>query len=229
MTVSAENFGKPVTFDETNWNDASVKQVREQGKKALGGTKYGASKTLAEKAVWDFVSANPSLLWDIVTINPPFVFGPTTNHVPSPENLGTSATDWYKTLMTQHAGGKSLEFLATKCYSWIDVRDVAEAHVRPLAKEEAGGNRIIISTEPFCWQEFLDIALNTLTPSPYTKHPLARGNPGAGSSAEPLSIYRLDRAKQLLGMSNEEGSDWKYKTKEETTRDTLAEFAAKDW
>ncbi|KAF9257414.1 NAD(P)-binding protein [Marasmius fiardii PR-910] len=219
---------KPVSFDESDWNEAAIRMVQEQGRQALGFTKYRASKTLAEKAAWDFVSANPSLSWDIVTIQPPLVFGPTTNYVPSPENLGTSATDWYKTLMTQDAGDKSPETLETKRFCWVDVRDVAEAHVRALGKEEAGGKRIIVSAEPFSWQEWLDVA-NSLSPSPYTKHPLARGNPGTRSSTEPLCVYKAERAKRLLGISNDQGAEWRYKTKEETTRDTLADFAAKGW
>ena len=35
-----------------------------------------ASKTLAEKAAWEFVDANKSKIsWDFVAINPPWIFG----------------------------------------------------------------------------------------------------------------------------------------------------------
>ncbi|KAL0566202.1 hypothetical protein V5O48_015813 [Marasmius crinis-equi] len=220
---------KPVVFGDEDWNELSVKQTEEQGRKAMGVTKYRASKTLAEKALWNFVSKNPGLSWDVVAINPPFVFGPATNYVPTPDKLGTSATDWYKTLLTQEpdAAGKTPQVLAGRNFCWIDVRDVAEAHARALLKEEAGGKRIIVSVGPFTWQEWLDVA-NALEPAPYTKHSLARGNPGT-SDTQPNILYKAERAKKLLGISNEADAEWKYKTIEETTRDTLADFADRGW
>ena len=38
--------------------------------------------------------------------------------------------------------------------SWIDVRDVALAHVLALQKEEAGGERIIVSSGKWVWQDW---------------------------------------------------------------------------
>ncbi|KAF9263224.1 NAD(P)-binding protein [Marasmius fiardii PR-910] len=220
----------PIRFDDDpGWNEKVVRAVEELGREASGSEKYRASKTLAEKAVWDFVSQSPSLQWDVVTLIPPYVFGPTTNHVSSPENLSFTAGLWYKTLVSQDAGGKSAEELEAIRFSWADVRDVAESHVRALEKEEAGGKRIIVSNDLWSWQEWLDIA-NSLSPPPYTKHPLARGNPDTKSSVEPASLLqKIERTKRLLVMSNDEDADWKYKTKEETTRDTLADFAARGW
>jgi hypothetical protein len=37
---------------------------------------------------------------------------------------------------------------------WVDVRDLALAHVRALQKEEAGGERIIITAGAFAWQDW---------------------------------------------------------------------------
>ncbi|KAL0574028.1 hypothetical protein V5O48_001175 [Marasmius crinis-equi] len=221
---------KPEVFDEKNWNDYAVQLTEEQGRKALGVNKYRASKTLAEKAVWDFVAENPSLSFDVVVINPPFVFGPPTNHVLTPDNLGTSAADFYKTVLTREpdAAGKTLEVLTAKQSNWIDVRDIAEAHARALLKEQAGGSRIIVSAGSHSWQEWLDVS-NALAPPPYTKHPLARGTPGAGKDDPPTISYKAERAKSLLGMSNEEDAEWKYKTKQETARDMLADFAQRGW
>ena len=38
--------------------------------------------------------------------------------------------------------------------SWVDVREVAEAHALALIKPAAGGERIAISAAPFKWQDF---------------------------------------------------------------------------
>lgn len=46
------------------------------------------------------------------------------------------------------------EALTTTGSSWIDVRDLAEAHTRALEKAEAGGERIIVCVEPFVWQDW---------------------------------------------------------------------------
>ncbi|KAJ8089397.1 hypothetical protein PM082_014645 [Marasmius tenuissimus] len=221
---------KPTIFDEENWNDESVRETEEQGREASGLTKYRASKTLAEKAVWSFVAENPGLPWDVVTINPPLVFGPSTNYIPSPDKLGTSTSDWYKTILTYKpdAAGKSAQALTFRMTCWVDVRDVAEAHVRALLKQEAGGNRIIVSAGHFNWQDWLDVA-NSLSSPPYTKHPLSRGMPGAGKDSQPQAVYKAERAKLLLGISNDEDAEFRYKTKEETARDTLAEFTARGW
>ena len=37
--------------------------------------------------------------------------------------------------------------------SWIDVRDVALAHILAAQKQEAGGERIIISAGDFVWSD----------------------------------------------------------------------------
>ena len=38
--------------------------------------------------------------------------------------------------------------------SWVDVRDLAEAHVLALERESAGGQRIIASAGQWIWQEW---------------------------------------------------------------------------
>ena len=37
---------------------------------------------------------------------------------------------------------------------WVDVRDIAEAHVRALQRPKAGGSRYIIAAGPSKWQDF---------------------------------------------------------------------------
>ena len=65
----------PRVFNETNWNDAAVKAVKTEGS-TDPNTIYQASKTLAEKAAWEFVAAHKSeISWDLVAINPPWIFG----------------------------------------------------------------------------------------------------------------------------------------------------------
>ena len=66
----------PRTFSENNWNEAAVEAVKTKGSAAGPVTFYLASKTLAEKAAWEFVAAHKSeISWDLVVINPPLIFG----------------------------------------------------------------------------------------------------------------------------------------------------------
>jgi hypothetical protein len=66
----------PVTYDETSWNEPSVAEVREKGAAASPFAAYRASKTLAERAAWEFVKKNKGAIgWDLVVLNPPFVWG----------------------------------------------------------------------------------------------------------------------------------------------------------
>jgi dihydroflavonol-4-reductase len=101
---------------------------------------YRLSKILAERAAWDFVSAHatPSLL---TTILPSAVFGP----VLTIENLG-SVRIIQGLLKGSPAGIPRLGF-------WVvDVRDVADLHVRAMAAPEAAGQRFLAAGE-FLWME----------------------------------------------------------------------------
>ncbi|KAK0448421.1 uncharacterized protein EV420DRAFT_1566683 [Desarmillaria tabescens] len=194
---------EPKTFSEVDWNEQSIKEVEEQGKNAPGIVKYRASKTLAEKAAWEFYKKHKSeIKWDLSIVNPPFPF---IHDASSVDSLNESARVWYTFVATENSGGKSPEFLATQGSCWIDVRDLAEGHVRALETPAAGDERIIISAGPFVWQDWID-TVNELSPSPIPSHTLPKGVPGAGKKAK----YAL-------------------RTKEETAKDTLADFERRGW
>ena len=66
----------PHVFSEEDWNDASVAEVEEKGRAATAIAKYRASKTLAERAAWEFHAQHKQeVAWDLATLNPPLVFG----------------------------------------------------------------------------------------------------------------------------------------------------------
>lgn len=51
-------------------------------------------------------------------------------------------------------GGKSLDTVSTIGGGYVDVRDIALAHALALMKEEAGGERLLISKGEFVFQDF---------------------------------------------------------------------------
>jgi nucleoside-diphosphate-sugar epimerase len=66
----------PRVFTESSWNEASVEAVKTKGSAAGPFVIYCASKTLAEKAAWEFVSAhNSEIAWDLAVVNPTLILG----------------------------------------------------------------------------------------------------------------------------------------------------------
>jgi len=66
--------GCNLTVDDTQWADESISVVKEQGANASAVSKYSASKTLAEKAAWEFYDEHKSeIQWDLVAQHPPLL------------------------------------------------------------------------------------------------------------------------------------------------------------
>ena len=103
LSSTAAVVGAPpagATLDETSWNDVSPKAVEEKGRDAAQGDKYRASKTLAERAAWEWWGERKGQLgWDLVALNPPWVYGPFLHDVPRPEELNESAGMWYNAVV----------------------------------------------------------------------------------------------------------------------------------
>ncbi|KAI0777496.1 NAD(P)-binding protein [Trametes elegans] len=203
----------PRVFSEADWNEASVREVKERGRAADAAAKYRASKTLAERAAWEFYEKNKAGLgWDLVVLNPPFVFGPAIHAVDKPENLNESANDWYFSVLK---GKRDNEALVNIGSSYVDVRDLALAHVVALTKPEAAGERIIVSAGPWKWQDFVSAA-----------HRVDSSLPAGNTSYDPskathLIQYAPEKQRKLLGI--------KFRTLEETTKDTIEDFKARGW
>ncbi|KAG8702659.1 methylglyoxal reductase (NADPH-dependent) gre2 [Ceratobasidium sp. 395] len=195
-------------FTEENWNTFSTKQVEEKGKAAAGGDKYRASKTLAEKAAWAEVESKKPK-WDLATINPPMVFGPILQQVDDPANLNTSVAMLYKIIHVKE-GETPKETLLQPNMNFVDVRDVALAHLRALEVPEAGGQRFIVAGGTLCWQDALDVL-----PPP---HP--RGTPGAGKSLT-HNIFDASKARKVLGIN--------FKGLEESVKDTELGLRKRGW
>ena len=119
--------------DETVWADPADRQFDA----------YRRSKILAERAAWDFMAGHADRT-GFTTILPGAVFGP----VLTKANLG-SVQIFQGLLEGRPAAIPRLGF-------WIvDVRDLAELHVRAMTAPEAAANRFIAAGD-FRWME--DIA-----------------------------------------------------------------------
>ncbi len=220
-TYSAE----PITLSETDWNDDCEAHVSALGRDADQQDKYSASKSLAEKVLWEFSEHNKAdMKWDITALNPPYIFGPVTAEPVSaaaPNHpQATSSKYWFNAVVNGDFSG--LSPLESPAHAWVDVRDVAEAHARALERPEAGGKRIVVSSGSFVWQDFLDAA-NGLSPAPWSSHtsvrPLAVGRPG--EEVHRRITFDTSRCAEVLGL--------KHRSMSETARDILADYEARGW
>lgn len=108
---------EPRVLDETVWNEASVRECREKGRDASPLDKYRASKTLAERAAWDWYEGHRcDLRWDMVVLNPPIVLGPWLHRIERVEDLNESLRHYHSNVLK---GQMSKELLATT--GWDDV------------------------------------------------------------------------------------------------------------
>ena len=117
---------------------------------------YIKSKTQAEKAAWDFInSQNTSdstkvVGPELVVIAPGGVFGPPLGRDISGESL---------TVLTKMLNGK-IPMVPETAFPMVDVRDVAELHLRAMLHSEAAGHRFIVAgTKPFSFADVAEILI----------------------------------------------------------------------
>lgn len=153
---------------------------------------YCGSKTLAEKAAWEFVKTEKPN-FTLTTVNPTYVFGPQPFEEQAKcAHLNTSSEIVNNVLLSTNE-----EECGHIVGGVVDVRDVAAAHLVAFEKDEAKGKRLFLVAGQFTTQTILDV-LHSDFPAQSTKVPI--GKPG--SDAEELSgrtIMDNSRTKKLLG------------------------------
>ena len=96
---------------------------------------YAKSKTLAEKAAWEFVeNLEESKKFDLTVINPVAVTGPMLT-----SDIGSSNDFLLKLISGSMPACPKIHM------GYIDVRDVAKAHIFSMTEEKTNGERIIVS------------------------------------------------------------------------------------
>ena len=125
---------KTGTFSPSDWTDVDAPDINT----------YTKSKTLAEKAAWDFINEqSDDAPMELTVIAPGGVFGPP---------LGRNITGQSMSMLVQMLGGK-MPMVPNTAFPMVDVRDVAKLHVQALALPKTAGKRIIAaSSEPHGFQ-----------------------------------------------------------------------------
>ena len=108
-------------YTEADWTDPDMP----------GLPAYPRSKTIAERAAWDFIERAGGET-ELVVVNPTFILGPTlTAQVRSSLQLTKAMLDGTMPVVRRQRFGVA------------DVRDVADLHIRAMATPEAAGQRFL--------------------------------------------------------------------------------------
>ena len=121
-------------FNETDWTDPNGDDVAP----------YTKSKTLAERAAWDFIAWDGGSL-ELSVINPVAVFGPL---------LGPDYSA--SILLVQRMMDGAMPGAPQLYFGAVDVRDVADLHIRAMTHPAAKGERFLAVAGDF--MSMLDIA-----------------------------------------------------------------------
>lgn len=155
---------------------------------------YRASKTLAERAAWDFIEKYQPA-FTIATICEPMVYGPLRTKVKSLTDLNTSNAMLWK-LVTSGKDGQ----IAEVRLPWeVDVRDVAFAHVAALENQTETSERYVIAAQSYTFQQIADLVHQSTKIPSKIKETTPRGTPGQ----PPPEHFQIDssKAQKELGVT----------------------------
>jgi dihydroflavonol-4-reductase len=136
-SFAAIGYGHPshaTPFDESSWTDTA----------ARGVSAYAKSKTLAERAAWDFLAREGGAL-ELAVVNPVLVLGPV---------LGRDYAS--SIVLVQRLLAGSVPGCPQVMMGVVDVRDVAVLHLSAMTHPDAKGERFIAVSGDF--MSVLDIA-----------------------------------------------------------------------
>ena len=129
--VMTSNFGA-VGFSNKNPNNATTEaDWTDPNEKGL--STYEKSKLLAERAAWDFIKKEGGNL-EFATINPVAILGP---------SLSAHVSGSF-VLLERLLSGNPIPNLPLNI---VDVRDVADLHIRAMTNPDANGQRFIASAD----------------------------------------------------------------------------------
>jgi dihydroflavonol-4-reductase len=115
-------------MDETRWSDENHSDT----------SPYIRSKVIAEKAAWDFMKTNGGSM-ELTTINPSAVLGPV---------LGSDFSA--SILIVQKLLNGDFPACPRIGFALVDVRDIADLHVRAMTHAKAAGERFLGAGD-FLW------------------------------------------------------------------------------
>jgi len=127
-TVAMAGDKKKNHLTQESWTNSKTDKV----------SAYMKSKTLAEKAAWDFYkNQDTSSKMELTVVNPGPIYGPTLTG-----NLSGASMSMIRDIIT----GK-VPMLPNANYVMSDVRDIAQIHVQAIENDQSNGHRFIVTSE----------------------------------------------------------------------------------
>ncbi|KAK6204479.1 protein induced by osmotic stress [Scheffersomyces amazonensis] len=169
---------------ESTWNSLTYEQSKDDPLSA-----YCGAKKFAEKAVFEFVEKE-NANFTVSSIIPVFVFG-TLNRYLRTKNMNESAKI-VSNILDLEPNQDVPQFQG----NFIDVRDVAQAHIRAFKSPEAQGKRFVLGSRYFNNQLLLDIVRKNF---PQISSKLPIGVPISTDSTYKWSVDDRN-ARNILGL-----------------------------
>lgn len=178
-----------LTLTEESWNPDSF----EDGKKDVFSAYY-VSKTFAERTAWDFWKENKDQVkFELTTICPSYIFGPQAFEENAKGTLNFSSEIVNKILRSNSGDELDKNFAG----AFVDVRDVARAHVLALEKPELKSKRLVLLNDVYALQDVADYINKHF---PELRGKIATGVPGEGKEiVKHIAHYDNSKTKKLLG------------------------------
>ncbi|KAH9812230.1 hypothetical protein DFH28DRAFT_979185 [Melampsora americana] len=199
QTPAFEQSGK--VYTEADWSSVTHEEAASDTRRIFW---YGASKVLAEKEAWK-IQKSPGKAWSLATICPPSIYGPVIT-TSDPEEMNMTCRRLYEFLF-----GGANEVMETKYPAFVDVRDVAEAHIQAILQER--NNRFVVSGGLYDFQMVSNFIHKEF---PKESMPVPVGQPK--HHVQPHQVYSFDtsKVKTTLGLS--------FRKFENTFRDTFLNY-----
>lgn len=122
--------------DNVDMKEAGLSELSEEHynfSSSLTHQPYSYSKVLAEKEAWKMYEKQDK--WQLVVINPSLVMGPSLTQTSNSESLA---------IMTDILTGKYYAGVPNLMFGYVDVRDVATAHLLALENDDAEGRHLLV-------------------------------------------------------------------------------------
>jgi nucleoside-diphosphate-sugar epimerase len=190
--ASVMNVGgyKPWAADfeycEDHWNESS-EPVNDRFPEPVNGHAYRWSKTVAERAAWEFDSRGQ---FDVSCVLPPMVLGENKQQLRNLDDLNQSSLILYKMLCGD------MKHVMPGSVGFVDVHDVAKAHVLAAQTPAAGGQRYLCSGETRTWLHVAS-TLHDLFPQFSDSIPNACED---GTTEQPCMMLQNRKIRAELGM-----------------------------
>jgi len=179
LTSDIGAIGPPITWINDSKLADNEKVFSEEDWNKDATMPYFHSKWLAEEKAWEVVSDAEGM--SLVTICPAFMIGPMLGNRADDESVA-----FIKTMLDGTMKDKGCIF----CSPVVDVRDVSLAHVTAMESAEAGGKRIMMTSE----KAYKGIELVDMLKDRFKAYNL----PAEGSKTEYVPKFDPTRAKDLL-------------------------------